>query len=211
MSPGTILTPSKASFILSHIVGIEINVDAGYTVISKFEHIAETSARSLAPCPRFNRMILVSSKQRPFIKSTFPVVVSDDVIVAADGSQLSTFEEVPYAVASCDGLACRSERVILHAVAIQKDVVADEEQILEDVKGKSRRMAPHMEAFDALMHEVPFKCHIEREGPADVVHRIAVVDVHLGVKEVPVEIGSTKKMVVSEQDCVRPLQRRVKR
>ena len=44
----TIQTPSKPLFILSRIVGIEINVDAGYSAIAKFENVAETPARSFA-------------------------------------------------------------------------------------------------------------------------------------------------------------------
>src|SRR6476619_5554084 len=37
-SPVTIQTPSKPRFILSRIVGIEIDVQTGYSAISKFEN-----------------------------------------------------------------------------------------------------------------------------------------------------------------------------
>jgi hypothetical protein len=47
----TILTPSKPGFIISGIVGVEIDVHTGYAVVSKLEHVAETPARSLASCP----------------------------------------------------------------------------------------------------------------------------------------------------------------
>src|SRR6266850_8312340 len=52
-SPVTIQTPSKPLFILCRIVGIEIDVDAGYSAIAKFENVAETSARSFATRPGF--------------------------------------------------------------------------------------------------------------------------------------------------------------
>jgi hypothetical protein len=55
-SPSDVTTvdsyPSKPHFILTRIVGIEINVQAGYSAIAKFEHVAETSSRSVASCPR---------------------------------------------------------------------------------------------------------------------------------------------------------------
>jgi len=51
-SPLTILTPSKPRFIISRVVWIEIDVQAGYSAVSKFEDVAETSARSFASCPR---------------------------------------------------------------------------------------------------------------------------------------------------------------
>ena len=53
MSPVTILTPSKPRFIISRVVGIEIDVQAGYPTVLKFEDIAETSARSFASGPGF--------------------------------------------------------------------------------------------------------------------------------------------------------------
>jgi hypothetical protein len=53
MSPVTILTPSKPRFIISRVVGIEIDVQAGYSAVSKFEDVAETSARSFASRTRF--------------------------------------------------------------------------------------------------------------------------------------------------------------
>jgi hypothetical protein len=43
LSPVTIQTPSKPLFILSRIVGIEIDVYAGYSAIAKLEDVAETS------------------------------------------------------------------------------------------------------------------------------------------------------------------------
>jgi len=52
-SPVTIQTPSKPRFIVSRIVGIEIDVYAGYSAIAKFENVAETSARSFATRPGF--------------------------------------------------------------------------------------------------------------------------------------------------------------
>ena len=51
-SPLTILTPSKPRFIISRVVGIEIDVQAGDSALSKFEDVAETSARSFASSPR---------------------------------------------------------------------------------------------------------------------------------------------------------------
>jgi len=48
------LAPSKPCFILSRIVGIAIDVYAGYSAIAKFEQIAETSARSCGSRPRFS-------------------------------------------------------------------------------------------------------------------------------------------------------------
>jgi len=53
VSPVTIQTPSKPRFILTRIVGIKIDVDAGYSAIPKFENVAETSARSFATRPGF--------------------------------------------------------------------------------------------------------------------------------------------------------------
>src|SRR6266699_574091 len=55
LSPLTILTPSKPRLILTRIVWIEIDVQARYSAISKLEEVAETSARSFAPCPRLTR------------------------------------------------------------------------------------------------------------------------------------------------------------
>ena len=80
----------------------------------------------------------VSAKERPGRKPSFPVIISDDVIVPAGGGELPSLEDLADATASCDGLARGTERVILHAVAIKKDVVADEEQILENVEGEAR-------------------------------------------------------------------------
>jgi hypothetical protein len=50
VSPLTVLTPSKPRLVLARIVGIKIDVQARYSVISKLEDVAETTARSLAPC-----------------------------------------------------------------------------------------------------------------------------------------------------------------
>jgi hypothetical protein len=61
MSTVTILTPSKPCFILPRIVGIEVDVHAGYSATSKFEHVAETSTRSLASRPGFNGHFTVRS------------------------------------------------------------------------------------------------------------------------------------------------------
>jgi hypothetical protein len=51
LSPLTVLTPSKPRLVFAGIVGIKINVQARYSVISKLEDVAETAARSFAPCP----------------------------------------------------------------------------------------------------------------------------------------------------------------
>jgi hypothetical protein len=42
--------------ILSCIVGVEIDVQGGYSVISKLEQAAETSAGGFASSPRFSRL-----------------------------------------------------------------------------------------------------------------------------------------------------------
>jgi len=51
VSPLTVLTPPKPRLVLARIVGIKIDVQARYSVISKLEDVAETAARSFAPCP----------------------------------------------------------------------------------------------------------------------------------------------------------------
>ena len=70
-------------------------------------------------------------------------------------------------------------------------------------------MAIDVEGLDAAMDEVLIEDGIEREGAADLVDRVAVVDVHLGSEEFPVQRRGAKKMVVSEENCFRPFQRGV--
>lgn len=132
-------------------------------------------------------------------------------MIAADLGELSSCENLADAVASCDGLACGTEGVVLHALAIKKDVIADEEDILEDVKGETWCVAVYVEGLDALMDEVIFKGGIEGKGAADLVNRIVTVDVHLGGKQFPVEVGGPEEVVMCEKyrHCV--LERSVKR
>jgi hypothetical protein len=140
----------------------------------------------------------VSAEQRPGCKPAFPVIVPDDVIVAAGGGELPSLEDLADATASCDGLARGTERVILHAVAIKKDVVADEEQILEDVEGEAGCVSIDVEGLNALMEKVFFKSDIEGERTADLVDRVIAVDVYLRSEESPVQVRSAEEVVVSE-------------
>jgi len=55
VSPLTVLTPAKPRLILARIVRIKIDVQVRYSAISKLEDVAETAARSFAPCPRLTR------------------------------------------------------------------------------------------------------------------------------------------------------------
>jgi hypothetical protein len=140
----------------------------------------------------------VSAEQRPGFEPSFPVIISDDVIVSANGGELPSFEDLADATASCNGLASGTKRVILHALAIKKDVVADQEHILENVEGEAGRVAIDVEDLDAVMDEVLIEGGIEGEGAADLVDRIVGVDAYLGSEEFPVKIRSTKEVVMSE-------------
>jgi len=51
VSPLTVLTPSKPHLVLARIVGIKIDAQARYSVISKLEDVAETAAMSFAARP----------------------------------------------------------------------------------------------------------------------------------------------------------------
>jgi hypothetical protein len=73
-----------------------------------------------------------------------------------------------------------AEGVVLHPIAIEEDIVADEEHILEGVKGEARGVAIDRVGLDAVMDEVFFEGAIEGERAGDLVDRIVVVDAHLG-------------------------------
>jgi hypothetical protein len=61
------------------------------------------------------------------------------------------------AAASRDGPARGTEGVILHAPAVKKDVVADEEYLLEDIEGEARGVAVDVESLNSLVDEVFFE------------------------------------------------------
>ncbi len=140
----------------------------------------------------------MSLKERPGGKPKAPVIVPDDVIVPADGGELPSFEDLPEAIASGHGLAGRTERVILHVLAIEKDIVADQEHILKDVEGESGCVAVDVEGLDPVMDKILLEGGIEGEGTADLVDRVVPVDLDFCAEEFPVEIRSTKEVVMSE-------------
>ena|SRR2546422_11026565 len=55
VSPLTIPSPSKPRFVLTRIVGIEIDMYARDSAISKLKDVAETSTGSFASCPGLSR------------------------------------------------------------------------------------------------------------------------------------------------------------
>jgi len=128
----------------------------------------------------------------------FPVIISDDIIVTAGGGEIPSFEDLADATASRNGLSRGTERVILHAVAFKEDVVANEKHILENVEGEARCVAIDVEGLDAVMDEVFIEGGIKGEGAADLVDRVAAVDVYLRSEEFPVQVGSAEEVVVSE-------------
>jgi hypothetical protein len=146
----------------------------------------------------------VSFEQWPGCKPALPVIIPDDVIVAAGGGELPSFEDLADTTASCDGQASGTEGVVLHAIAIKEDIVADEKRLLEDGEGEARGVAVNVEGLDAVVDEVFFKGGVENERAADLVDRVVAVDVHFGGKEFPVKVGSAEEVVVGEENRVRP-------
>ncbi len=140
----------------------------------------------------------VSAEQGPGCKPAVPVMISDDVIVPTGGREFPSFEDLADAAATRDSLSCGTERVILHAVAFKKDVVADEEHILKNVEGEAGCVTVDVEGLDALMKEVFFKSDIEGEGATDLVDRVVVVDLYLGSEEFSVQVGSAEEVVMRE-------------
>jgi hypothetical protein len=130
----------------------------------------------------------ISAKQRPGLKPPLPVTVTHDVIVPTGDGEVSSFEDVTDAIASCDGLPGRTEGVILYAITFEKDIVADEEHILEDVESEAGRVAVDVEGLDAVIDKVFIKGGVEGEGTADLVDGVIAVDVYLGSKEFPVKV-----------------------
>jgi hypothetical protein len=112
----------------------------------------------------------VSAKERTGCEPSFPVIISDDVIVATGGGELPTFENLADAAATLDSPARGTEWVIFHAGAVKKDVVADKEKILENVEGEARGMTIDMEGLDSLMDEIFIEGRVKGEGPADFVY-----------------------------------------
>ena len=133
-----------------------------------------------------------------------PVIVPDDVIVSASGGELSAVEDLEDTTASRDGQARGTKGVIPHALAIKEDVVANEKRVLEDVESKAGGVAIDVEGFDAVVDEVFFEGAVKNEGAADLVGRIVMMDPYLGGKEFPVEVRSAEKVMVGEENRVRP-------
>ncbi len=74
-----------------------------------------------------NRIHLsVSTEQRPGLEPALPVIVADNVIESANGGEPSSLEDLADTTASCDGQARRAKGVILHAISLKEDVVANE-------------------------------------------------------------------------------------
>jgi hypothetical protein len=130
----------------------------------------------------------VSAKEWSGFEPSFPVIISDDVIVPASGGELPSLEDLADATASCNGLSRGTKRVILHAFAFKKDVVADQEHIFENVEGEAGGMASDVEGLDALTDKVFIEGGIEGEGTADLVDGVVAVDMYLCSEEFPVEI-----------------------
>jgi hypothetical protein len=80
-----------------------------------------------------------------------PPIVSDDVIVAASGRELPSFEYLSNPAAPLNGAARGTEGVIFHTGAVHRDVVADKQQILENVKGEAGSVAVDMVGLDSMM------------------------------------------------------------
>lgn len=117
-------------------------------------------------CPIF---LSVSAEQRPGLELAFPCGIPDDVIVAAYGGEFPPVEDFADAAAPRDGKSHGTEGVKLHALAVQKDVVTDEERLFEEVEGEAGGVTVDMECFDAVMDEVFPEEDIEGEWAADLV------------------------------------------
>ena len=65
-------------------------------------------------------------------------------------------------------------------------------------------MAIDVKGLDALVREVFFEGAIEGERAADLVDRIIVMNPKLGGKEFPIEVRSAKKVVMRQENRIRP-------
>ena len=154
--------------------------------------------------PQWANLIVfsVSTEQRLGCEPAFPVIVPDDVIVAAGGGELPPIEDLADTTASRNGQASGTKGVILHALSIKEDIVANEKRLLEDVEGKAGGVAVDVEGLNAVVDEVFFEGGVENEGAADLVDRVVMMDMHLGGKEFPVEVRSAEEVVVSEENRI---------
>lgn len=148
-----------------------------------------------------------AAERRPRVEPSPPIGVGDDVIVTADGVELPPIEKLADATAPCDRPVGRAEWVELHADAIEENVVADEQRLLEDVESEAGGMAVDVEGLDSVVAEIPVEHVVKVERAADFMARIGLVDGHPGAKLLPVEVGGTEKVVMGEQDRVDTRQR----
>ena len=109
------------------------------------------------------------AEDRSLVEASFPTIVVGYVVITADSGKLPPGEVGPDQRTPFDGTVAGTERVVLHALTPQEDVIADEKHLLEDVEGESRGMAVDVVGLHALMDEVGIEGDVEGEGSADIV------------------------------------------
>ena len=150
----------------------------------------------------FTLLLSIPAEQRSQVKPTFPVMIVDHVVVATHRCQFPSLQKIEDAAASINGAPGRAEGVVLHAVALKKKVVADEDHIFKYVEREARGVSVHVVGLNALMDEVFLEGDVESEGTTDVVIGIVVMDTHLSREKLSVEIGGAEEVVVGKKNGV---------
>ena len=153
----------------------------------------------------------MSHGYRTLSESLLPFPVFQDIIVPADLAQVSAFYDFLNLLSPSYGFVYGTIGIEDHSSFLEKNVIADKENILEDVHGKARSVTIDMEGLDAILLEVSLESNVKGETTAEVMGRVQFVNPHLPAEELPVLVGSAQEMMMGEDDDIGPLESAVER
>lgn len=113
-----------------------------------------------------------SGRAQKVVKFLIPVAILRHVIIAADRGYFTPLYDFVNSTSSRSGFFFWTVRIKLQRFPLEEDVIAEEQDILEDIDGEARGMTPYMEGFNTFRSEVLFEELIEGEGAGNTMNRV---------------------------------------